>query len=66
MALRERITTVRSVQRRTTRSGQGTWVPGERNTKLTLLAGIMSRIGLSPKAIEAALLEENQSPWPVI
>jgi len=36
------------------------WATGERNNKLTSVAGTMRRRGLSPEAIEAALLEENR------
>jgi hypothetical protein len=36
------------------------WVPGERNNKLTSVAGSLRRRGLTLAAIEAALLEENR------
>lgn len=36
------------------------WHPGERNNKLTSIAGTMRRRGCSLEAIEAALLEENR------
>jgi len=37
------------------------WGPGERNNRLTSLAGAMRRLGASPEAIEAALSEQNRS-----
>src|SRR5262249_30301806 len=36
------------------------WPPGERNTRLASLAGKLRRNGLSPEAIEAALIAENE------
>jgi hypothetical protein len=36
------------------------WPEGERNNRLTSVAGIMRRRGLSREAIQAALLEENR------
>jgi len=36
------------------------WAPGERNNRLTSIAGAMRRRGLSQEAIEAALLAENR------
>jgi hypothetical protein len=36
------------------------WKPGQRNTKLASLAGVMRRHGISREAIEAALLAENR------
>jgi hypothetical protein len=36
------------------------WPPGERNNRLTSIAGTMRRRGVSKEAITAALLEENQ------
>jgi len=53
------ITTSRKVQESKSRSDQGEWVPGERNIRLTSIAGAMRRYGLSPEAISAALFEEN-------
>jgi hypothetical protein len=40
------------------------WIPGNRNNLLTSLAGKMRRWGLSPEAIEAALLVENNRHCP--
>jgi hypothetical protein len=37
------------------------WASGERNTRLTSLAGTMRRPGMTREAIVAALLEENRS-----
>jgi Bifunctional DNA primase/polymerase, N-terminal len=43
------------------------WKPGERNNKLTSLAGTMRRGGMLRESIEVALLEENrrrsEPPW---
>jgi Bifunctional DNA primase/polymerase, N-terminal/Primase C terminal 1 (PriCT-1) len=36
------------------------WAPGERNNKLTSVAGTMQRRGMSREAITAAMLEENR------
>ncbi len=40
------------------------WIPGNRNNLLTSLAGKIRRCGLSPQAIEAALLVENSQRCP--
>lgn len=65
--LLERITAVPTVARvqspgariiQTPNEGEK-WRPGERNTRLTSLAGAVRRCGMTRAAMEAALLEEN-------
>jgi len=51
---------VRNDARQSPLADSAKWPRGERNSKLTSLAGSMRRPGASQQAIEAALLEENQ------
>lgn len=44
----------------TSQAGGKKWNPGERNNRLTSLAGKMRRGGMARESIEAALLEENR------
>ena len=50
---------VRKPKNRTPAAAGAKWGSGERNSRLTSLAGTMRRPGMTQAAIEAALLEEN-------
>lgn len=58
--LLEEIDKARRAEHKTGQQRTDKWIEGERNNRLTALAGSLRRKGLSREAIEAALLEENR------